>query len=123
MRKTIECKLVVSSDIDGNKDNTVVEGKGYYKDDNDEIVIYFSSENIKYKYIYSNNILKVYCNDSCYNFTLNKNNKGIIKSGNYEIEITTLAYKIDIFDNIINLDYELKQGGILIGKYFTSLSF
>ena len=41
--------------------------------------------------------------------TLNKKNKGIIKSGNYEIEITTLASKIEISDNVINLDYKLWQ--------------
>jgi hypothetical protein len=67
--------------------------------------------------VYNTEELIVMCDESKYVFSLNKDNKGIIKSGNYEIEITTFASKIEVLDTAINLNYELKQGTIVLGEY------
>ena len=94
-----------------------------YKNDNDEIVVYFASEDAKYKYVYKGNNLQVFCNDSCYTFIKNNEGKGAIKNGDYVFEITTFATKIEVYNNLIVLEYNLSQQGTLIGKYVTELSF
>ena len=94
MQKIVNCKLSIDRIVAKEKDNFVCEGKGYYKDDNGEVVVFFSCENIKYKYVFSNGILVVYCNDSKYVFKENEKNIGEIKNGDYIFKITTFASKI-----------------------------
>lgn len=122
MQKLIDCNLVITSEINNKCETTVISGRGYYKREN-EIVIYFTSDNIRYKYIIKNNEVEIYCNESHYNFSFNKENYGEIKNGDYLFKITTFANKIEIQDNFILVNYELKQNNILIGKYLTKLSF
>ena len=123
MQRLVECNLSVNSEINGNFDCTIVKGKGYYRNDNDEIIIYFVSEDVKYKYVYSKECLSVYCNDSCYKFILNKESLGEIKNGDYVFKITTYATKIDVYNNLIVLEYNLSQQGTVIGRYKSELSF
>lgn len=122
MQKIIDCELVITSEINNKCETTVISGRGYYKKEN-EIVVYFTSDNIRYKYIVIKDKVEIYCNDSHYNFRLNKEDIGEIKNGDYIFKITTLANKIEITDNSILINYELKQNNVLIGKYLTKLSF
>lgn len=123
MQRLVECNLCVNSEINGNFDCTIIKGKGYYRENNNEIIIYFVSEDVKYKYVYSNECLIVYCNDSYYKFILNKESMGEIKNGDYVFKITTFATKIDVCNNLIVLEYNLGQQGTIIGKYKSKLSF
>lgn len=123
MQRVVNCKLVVNSEINGQKDCVIINGKGYYRNDDEGIVVYFSSDNIKYKYIYVNDLLTVFCNDSEYVFKVNVKEKGKIKNGEYVFEIATFATRIEIRDNLIILDYNLTQQGSIIGKYNSQLSF
>lgn len=122
MQKIVNCKLDIDRFIDGKKESSIFEGKGYYKCDNNEIVVFFEANEIKYKYIYKDNSLTVMCNNSKYVFSENKKGVGEIKSGDYVFKITTLANKIEIMDTYIILNYSLYQND-LIGTYFTRLSF
>ena len=88
VHKIVNCKLSIERVVSGEKDLFVCEGKGYYKDDNGEIVIFFSSEDVKYKYVLNNNELVVFCNDSKYVFRENEKNTGEIKNGDYIFKIT-----------------------------------
>ena len=71
MHELIECELTVSSNINGQIENVLIEGKGYYREDSGCITIYFSSGTEKYKYVYDGNLLTVSCGDSCYRFREN----------------------------------------------------
>ena len=123
MQKLVNCRLVISSNINGKSDCTVIEGKGYYKVCEEEISVYFTSGEDKYIYVYIDNLLSVFCNESVYVFELNKENIGEIKSDNYTFAITTFATKIEVKDNLIVLNYKLIQNGSLIGTYDSDLSF
>ena len=72
VQEIVECKLIINSCINGKDEENVIRGRGYYKNDNGILTVYFTSDNVKYKYVYEKDILKVYCNDSLYNFVLNK---------------------------------------------------
>ena len=122
MQKIIDCELVITSEINNKCETIVISGRGYYKKEK-EIIIYFTSDNIRYKYIVIKDKVEIYCNDSHYNFIVNKEDIGEIKNGDYIFKITTLANKIEITDNFVLINYELKQNNILIGKYLTKLSF
>ena len=122
MQKIIDCELVITSEINNKCETIVISGRGYYKKEK-EIIIYFTSDNIRYKYIVIKDKVEIYCNDSHYNFRFNKEDIGEIKNGDYIFKITTLANKIEITDNFVLINYELKQNNILIGKYLTKLSF
>jgi len=122
VQRIIDCELVITSEINNKCETTVISGRGYYKKEN-ETVVYFTSDNIRYKYIIIKDKVEIYCNDSHYNFTLNNEDIGEIKNGDYIFKITTLTNKIEITDNSILINYELKQNNILIGKYLTKLSF
>lgn len=122
MNKLIECNLVVSSEINGKKDCIIVKGKGYVKKDED-FIIYFSSDDMKYKYVCQKEKVIVYCNDSVYVFRENKKDIGKIKNGDYIFEVTTFANKIEVKDNLIIIDYTLRQGNSIIGEYSSQLSF
>lgn len=123
MNKIVNCKLEIISYIDKMKDTSIIEGKGYYKKDDNKIVVYFSNENSKCKYEYENNVLTIYFNDSKYIFKNKKRSVGQIKNGDYVFEITTFANKLEINNNSILLDYTLFQNNIELGKYITSLFF
>lgn len=122
MQKIVDCKLIINRIIDSKEEKSVIEGKGYYKDDNGELTVFFTSENSKYKYIYKDNILTVICNNSEYTFKENIKEKGIIKQGEYSLVLTTLASKIKVMPNKIVLNYSLYQEE-LIGMYYSELSF
>lgn len=122
MQKIVNCKLVITSKINGKSEDTVIEGKGYYKKEKEQIV-YFTSSDIRYKYEINDNKLKIYCNDSWYEFIDNQFSYGEIKNGDYIFKITTFTNKLEINDNYILLNYELSQNKVLIGQYFTELSF
>ena len=122
MNKLVNCKLKIKSIIDNKIDVNVIEGKGYCKKDT-YLVVYFTSNDIKYKYEYRDNELKIYCNDSQYCFKKGKNSFGKIKNGDYIFEITTFASKLEVNENCVLLNYELLQNNSLIGKYETSLFF
>lgn len=122
MQKIVDCKLIINRIIDSKEEKSVIEGKGYYKDDNGELTVFFTSENSKYKYIYIDNILTVICNNSEYTFKENIKEKGIIKQGEYSLVLTTLASKIKVMPNRIVLNYSLYQEE-LIGMYYSELSF
>ena len=122
VQKIIDCELVITSEINNKCETIVISGRGYYKKEK-EIIIYFTSDNIRYKYIVIKDKVEIYCNDSHYNFWVNKEDIGEIKNGDYIFKITTLANKIEITDNFVLINYELKQNNILIGKYLTKLSF
>lgn len=122
VQKIIDCELVITSEINNKCETIVISGRGYYKKEK-EIIIYFTSDNIRYKYIVIKDKVEIYCNDSHYNFRFNKEDIGEIKNGDYIFKITTLANKIEITDNFVLINYELKQNNILIGKYLTKLSF
>lgn len=123
VQEIVECKLVVNSDINGRNEQVIVNGKGYYKKDNEAVTIYFTNEDVKYKYVYDNDVLVVTCNDSCYKFKLNKEERGEIKNGDYVFRITTFATKIEVYNRLIVLEYNLSQNNIVIGKYKSELSF
>ncbi len=123
MQRLVDCSLIVNSVINGKSESVSINGKGYCKDDNHEVVIYFSNEDMKYKYICKDENIIINCNDSCYNFTLNKENKGVIKNGDYTFDITTFATRIELYENLIILEYELRQHNVLIGTYKSQLSF
>lgn len=122
MQKVVDCKLVINRFISEKEETSVIEGKGYYKKDNDEIIVFFSSEDIKYKYILKEGRLTVFCNDSKYIFKENEKGIGEIKNGDYTFKITTFATKIECNDNSIVLEYSLYQQE-LIGTYYSILSF
>lgn len=123
MNKLVECVLRIESIIDSKKEINTIVGKGYLKKENELLVIYFTSDGIKYKYEYKNNKLIVYCNDSKYCFIEGNKCFGTIKNGDYLFQITTLTSKLGINTNCVLLDYELFQNDILIGSYKTSLIF
>ena len=123
VQKIVECKLAVNSEINGKTDCVIVTGKGYYKEDNNEITVYFTNKDMKYKYVYNKEYLIVSCNDSNYVFRLNKEDIGEIKNGDYVFRITTYATKIEIYNSLIVLEYTLSQEGNIIGKYKSELSF
>ena len=123
VQNIVECKLEICSEINGNRDCTTINGRGYCKIENNTVVVYFSSGDFKYKYTYVNDCLIVNCNDSEYIFEVGKNNVGKIKNGEYTFEITTFATKIKVNNSSIILDYKLSQQGTLIGNYTTELSF
>ena len=123
MQRVVNCRLVISSEINDKKDCVIINGKGYYKNDSDGVVVYFNSEDTKYKYVYVNDCLTIYCNDSVYVFKINSEQVGKIKNGEYVFEIATFATRIEFNDNSIVLDYNLSQQGYMIGKYNTELSF
>ena len=123
MQRVVNCRLVISSEINGKKDCVIINGKGYYKKDNDGIIVYFNSEDTKYKYVYVDGCLTIQCNDSVYVFRYNSEEMGKIKNGEYIFEIATFATRIEVKDDSIILDYNLSQQGSIIGKYNTELSF
>ena len=123
MQKIVNCELSIKRIISEKEESSTIKGKGYYKDDNNEIVVFFSSDDVKYKYVYSNEMLEVFCNDSKYVFKENIKDFGEIKNGDYVFKITTLASKIEVLNNCINLDYSLYQQDMLIGTYYSELSF
>ena len=123
MQKIVNCELSIKRIISEKEENSIIKGKGYCKDDNGEIIVFFSSDDVKYKYVYSNDMLEVFCNDSKYVFKENIKDFGEIKNGDYVFKITTLASKIEVLNNCINLDYSLYQQDMLIGTYYSELSF
>lgn len=122
VKKIINCKLSIDRIVENDKDTFVCEGKGYYRCINDEVVVFFSSGDIKYKYVYKEGYLTVFCNNSKYIFKENEKKFGEIKNGDYIFKITTLASKIEINSNSIILNYSLYQDD-LVGTYFSVLSF
>ena len=122
MQKIVECKLVINRFISDKEETSTIEGKGYYRKDEDEIIVFFSSEETKYKYIYKEGNLTIFCNDSKYTFRENENGIGEIKNGDYVFKITTFAEKIEFNENKIVLNYSLYQQD-LIGTYYSVLSF
>lgn len=122
VQKIVNCELSIKRIIDNKEEKSIIKGKGYYKKD-EEIIVFFSSEDIKYKYVYNNGTLEVFCNDSKYVFKENVKSFGEIKNGDYIFKITTLASKIEMLDNCIILDYSLYQQNSLIGTYYSKLSF
>lgn len=123
VQEVIECELIVNSSINGQNENVIIEGKGYYKEDGINIVVYFASGDVKYKYVFEGDILMVSCNDSVYRFKENSYEIGKIKNGDYVFEITTFASKIEINNRVIVLEYNLSQNGQIIGFYKSKLSF
>lgn len=123
MQQIVECKLVVISNINNQNESVLVEGKGYYKEENGEVVVYFSSGDVKYKYVYNGDSLIVSCGDSSYTFRENKSGEGIIKNGDYIFKITTYATKIEVNNRVIVLEYNLSQNNQIIGRYKSTLSF
>ena len=124
VQKIINCKLSIIRVIDGKNEKSIIKGKGYYKDNNGEKVIFFSSDDIKYKYLYRDDgKIIVLCNDSKYVFEENVRRIAEIKSGEYVFKIATLATKIDFSDNCIRINYNLYQKDILMGIYYSELSF
>ena len=89
MQKIVECKLIINRVVNDKEDKVVIEGKGYYKEESGEKTIFFSSDNIKYKYIYKDDVLVVTCDDSKYVFKVNEKECGEIKNGDYIFKITT----------------------------------
>jgi len=122
MHKIVDCKLIINRVINEKEEKSVIAGKGYYKENDDEISVFFSSDNAKYKYIYKEDCLVVICNDSKYIFKEGIKEIGEIKNGDYVFKITTLASKIEVSNNLIVLNYSLYQGDIL-GTYYSTLSF
>lgn len=123
MQEIVECELIVNSNISGQSDNVVIDGKGYYKEEDDLITVYFSNGKDKYKYVYDGDILIVSCGDSCYRFKNNRNESGEIKNGDYIFKITTYTTKLEIKNRVIVLDYTLSQNNQIIGFYKSKLSF
>ena len=123
VQKIVECKLVIESEIEGKKDNFEVNGRGYYKDEDRVITVYFSNGENKYKFIYSDNKLVISFNESSYSFIEGSEDVGIIKSGNLALEIATYAYKLNILENLFYVEYSFIQQGNIIGKYKCELSF
>ena len=123
VQKLVKCNLVVNSEINDEKEMVIVEGNGYYKEEDNCFVIYFTDNESKYKYLYKDNKLHVYCNNSYYIFEENKQGIGEIKNGNFSLKITTFASKIQMSDNLIVLDYTLSQENIILGTYNSVLSF
>lgn len=122
VQKIVDCRLTIKRIIDNKEDIIVEEGKGYYKKSGACIVVFFSNNYYKYKYIYENGELIVICNNSEYRFKEGLDCEGKIKNGEYVFILTTHASKIDISDNCIILDYSLYQNN-LIGNYYSKLSF
>ena len=122
MQKIVNCELSIKRIISEKEENSIIKGKGYFKDDNGEIIVFFSSDDVKYKYVYSNDMLEVFCNDSKYVFKENIKDFGEIKNGDYVFKITTFTEKIEFNENKIVLNYSLYQQD-LIGTYYSVLSF
>lgn len=122
MQRVVNCVLNINRNINDNKETSIIRGKGYYKNDNGEVTVFFNSEDVKYKYVYNKDCLIVYCNDSRYSFRENRKDIGEIKNGDYVFKVTTLATKIEIKNDCIILDYSLYQDN-LIGNYQSILSF
>ena len=122
VQEIVMCKLVIDSEINGKSDTTVVEGKGYHKIEGNEKTVYFTSDNVKYKYVYNDDELIVNCDDSQYVFKLNDEGVGKIKNGDYVFRITTFATRIEVSSRYIILEYNLSQQGNIIGRYKSKLS-
>lgn len=122
MQKIVDCVLEINRIINDKEEKSIINGRGYYKEEDGGITIFFSSDNVKYKYIYKYDMLTIFCNDSKYTFKENVKDKGQIKNGDYIFEITTLASKIEINNNYIIVNYSLYQQD-LIGTYLSKLSF
>lgn len=122
MQKIVSCRLQISRIIDSKKEISIIEGKGYYKD-NDGIVVFFSNESANCKYEYRDDILVILFNDSKYVFKLGEEGVGQIKNGDYTLKITTFASKLEVNNSFIVVDYTLYQSNVMIGKYYSKLSF
>lgn len=123
MQEIVECELSIDSVINNQSENVVIKGKGYYREDNGSVTVYFSSDDIKYKYVYNGQLLIINCNDSCYRFVLNKEDVGEIKNGDYVFKITTYATKIELNKRLFVVEYNLSQDNTIIGVYKSRLSF
>lgn len=123
MHRLIECKLVIESFIEGKKDSSIIKGKGYIREDDNNKIVYFFNNNDKFKYEYSDNKVVIHFNDSFYEFKLKEKSEGVIKNGDYVLKITTYASKIELNNNMIIVDYELYQNNFKLGEYKTSLFF
>ena len=121
VKKIVNCRLVIECINEEGKSKSVIEGKGYYNEINDLKIVYFTNDNNKYKYEYTENKVTIHFNDSCYNFKLNEKGEGQIKNGEFILKLTTFASKIEIDDNCLNVNYILHQGNIKLGDYKTSL--
>lgn len=121
MKKLISCNLTIKSIIDNKEENIVISGDGYYKEEGNVVIVYFSCDGTKYKYIYDKEKLIIECGDSIYEFEEGVKRKGKIKNGNYVFEITTLANKLEIGKEKIILSYVLMQE-FIIGEYFMELT-
>ncbi len=122
MQKIVNCKLEINRIIDDKEEISAIEGKGYYKD-NDGIVVFFSNEGVSCKYIYKDNVLTILFNDSKYIFKIDEEGIGEIKNGDYILKITTFASKLEVNSSFIVVDYTLYQSNVIIGKYYSKLSF
>ncbi len=123
VQRKVDCVLEINSEIDGVIQKEEIIGNGYYKSNDEEIVVYFTNSDNRFKYVYSQGVMKVFFNDSCYNFKDKHFMEGEIKNGDYVFKITTFALNIELNDNFILLDYTLSQNNITIGNYKTKLSF
>ena len=62
VNELVECKLKIITLIDGMKSVELIKGRGYCKKEDSFLVVYFTSDNIKYKYEYDGEKLIVFCN-------------------------------------------------------------
>ena len=123
MRKIVNCKLNIECISEEGKSESNIQGKGYYKQENEEIIVYFTSGNDKYKYEYKNNELIISFNDSSYSFKLNSKSEGEIKNGDFVLKFTTFTSKLEINNNSILVDYKMYQNKMEIGTYKSKLFF
>lgn len=122
VQKIVNCKLEINRIIDDKEEISVIQGKGYYKD-SEGIVVFFSTDSVNCKYVYVDNSLTILFNDSKYIFKKDEEGIGQIKNGDYILKITTFASKLEVNDSFIVVDYTLYQSNVMIGKYYSKLSF
>ena len=106
-------------EIDGNKETIEFKEKGYKKVEDNKVTIYFKNEN-SYKFIISNNTLKVYVNESVYIFDKENKTEAIIKNNDYSYKASLVTNKLNISDNFIQIEYELDFTNF-VGKYNITL--
>ena len=107
MAKLVNFIFNSKSIIDDEYDSITFNAKGY--EINDRVrTLYFSYDNVKYKYIIDeNNNISVYVNESVYCFNSNKKTEAIINSGGYSIKVSVITNKINIDNDYIEIDYIL----------------
>ena len=114
--KEFEFKSITKFDDDISE--IQFHAKGYIKDD---CLIYFKNDEYSYKFII-NDALKVFVNDSVYEFDTNKKTLAFIKTDEVEFQTSVITDKLIIEQNKIIINYTMDFESFK-GNYFITLEW